>query len=461
MVYGQWNFRSIKQTAGFNSVLLQDVCFRSGIALTAMAQHHVDAAGSDLTQLIMNDAGLAQFVDPLSEGVGIIAVGGLADKLKKYGMQLFTGAQAFHAPAMYAARMAPLAKFGIRFSCAFAWYNLDNIKSWLKDRSFENHALHESLYRAILRMGVFELEGYVTGKISRAIYKHVGADRVYAVENATMGIVSPALLAELVDVCTTWFLMQRHPVVEKYVAKFSDRDIHIYNNRWYWFHMIDAYSELYPNGGGPEYSEYMRANERLFLEYSALYYVFGAVGRHWARKGAQAHIDALSAGVCKAGMKLASYVCSENEMYLIKHSREIFIDFLQGMIQDVMHTAGSPQRAAAIDFMRSNGMIPTDLQDDQLINDHIMQFFIDYFYSMGLFDYKQATECVEEYKKNKENLVDYVPYLVDKVGHGILIYATGHLGRWVGYKVAERFFFRKPAAVEDPRFQAQAVAAAS
>lgn len=445
MVHGQWNLRTVHRNAGFSGVLLQDLCFRSGIALTAMAQHHLQAAGSDLTQLIMQDGQYAQFIDPLGEGMGILAMDGMLGTLKKSGMQFLTGIRAFGQPAMYASQLPPLAKFGIRFTCAFAWYNLDSIETWVMKREFNNEALRKELYRAILRMGIFELQGFVTGKISQAIYKYVGAERTYAIENATMGIVSPALLAEFMDVCISWSLMQRHPVVENYVAQFNDIDIHAYNNRWYLFRMQDAYDKQY-NGNGPGLAAYMKTNERAFLEYKALYYVFGVVGRHWARKGASAYIEQLSAGVTKVGMKLASYCCDEDQLFLLKHSREFFIDFLQGVVQDVMHTAGSPQRTAAIDFAKAHGMIPADIQDAQLINDYLMQFFIDYFYAMGLFDYQQVTDCLAEYVKHAQNLEPYVPYLVDKVWHAILIYASGAAGRFVGYKIAE-LFFRGPAPV--------------
>jgi len=66
-----------------------------------------------------------------------------------------------------------------------------------------------------------------------AIYNHVSRERMYDIENATMGVVSPRILSEFMDVCITWCLMQRHPVINDYIARFNDFDIHGYNNRWY------------------------------------------------------------------------------------------------------------------------------------------------------------------------------------------------------------------------------------
>ncbi len=437
-----------------SSVWVQDVCLRSGLAFAAMAQHHFDSAGRDITQLIIGDSSLAHFVDPLNEGVGIAALGGVLTKLQKHGMTLFAGAQLFNKPTMYAMQMSQLARFGMRFVCAFAWYNLGNFKdvfTFEEDGTPRNKALTADVYRAIIRFGIFSLQGYVSGMMESAIYNHVSRERMYDIENATMGVVSPRILSEFMDVCITWCLMQRHPVINDYIARFNDFDIHGYNNRWYFFDMMTAYAKMYPNGG-VTHEAFFKQNQNLFLEYSALYYVFGSIGRHWARKGAAANIEALASGLSKVGMKVASWLFSEDEVMLLGYSKEIVVNMLQAMIQDVMHTAGSQQRRAAIDFMRSVGMISPDLHDDQKINDAMMIAFLDYFFMMGIFDYKQTMSCLEDYKKHKDDLVEFVPLLVDKVGHGILISLSGFVGRQAGYKMAE-WFFRKPSG---PQGQAAA-----
>ncbi len=436
-------------SAGFSTALVQDVFIRSGIALASLAQKNFDAAGRDITHCIMSDSSLVQFVDPLSEGIGLAGLLAISTNVQKYGTYLFAAGQAASNPAMYASKMSPLVRFGIRFSCAFAWYNLGNFKNLVTSYGADNQALSNPVYCAILRMGIFQLEGYVSGVIQKTIYEHVGADRVYAIENATMGIVSPHLLTELMDVCVTNFLMDRHPGIENYIAKFSDSDVYRYNSPWYLNHMANAYTENNPRGDNAGFSQFLRSNKKLYVEYSALYYLCGSMGRYWARKGAEANIDALASGLGKVSLKALSLVYAEEDLMMLSHSKEIIVSMLQAMVQDIMHTPGSQQRRSFIESMRWLGMLPAHVQDDKIINDVVVAAFIDICLFKGIFDYKQATVCHEEYKKQQDNLVEYVPFLVDKIGDGILITLSGVAGRYVGHRVAE-LFFRKPVSPPSP-----------
>lgn len=426
-LYGQFSLHNV-----LHPPLWQDMFMRTGIAYTAMAQNDIETAKNDITLLIMGDGSLVQQVDPLNEGVGLFALGGILGKLQKMGNTVMTVGQAFINPTMFGTALSPVERFALRFGCAFAWYNLVPL---LKTKSFENHAVTAALYRSVLRYGLLELEAHVSGSMEKLIYDNVSAERLYQIENATMGIIAPQLVSEFVDMCVTGCLMQRHEWVEKHIVQFNDADIHQYKHAWYLRYMFKSAEHK----DDAAFEQFLAYNQQRFYEYSALYYVFGSVGRYWARKGAAAHAEVLGSCACKVGSTLASYVLPKKYADQVLMSKEQITGLLHFVLQDVM-TPGGALRYQAITFLQSKGFLPADLCEGEQVNEMIVKLFTDHFLFYGIFDYHQAVACAALYETHKDDMDIFIPRFIGSVGSAFVISFSGFLGRHAGYKVAECFF---------------------
>lgn len=426
-LYGQFSLENM-----LHQPLWQDLFMRTSIAYTAMVEQDIEMAKNDITLLIMGDGSLVRQVDPLNEGIGIFALGGILGKLQKTMSTVITVGHVFVAPTMFGHALSPVERFALRFGCAFAWYNLGPL---LKTKKVENHAVNALLYRSILRYGLLELEAHVSGSVEKLICDKVSAERLYQIENATMGIIAPQLVSEFVDMCVTGCLMQRHERVEKYIVKFSDADIHQYKHAWYLRYMF-KYAD--PKNEAA-FEQFLAYNQQRFYEYSALYYVFGSVGRYWARKGAAAYGETIGGYARSVGSSTASYV-------LPKKYADRILEQITGLLGFVLHdvmTPGSALRYQAIAFLKSKGCLPVELPEDAKINEMIIKLFSDYFLFFGIFDYHQAAACTALYEQYKEDMDIFIPRFLCSVGNAFIVSVSGFVGRHVGYKVAE-CFFREP-----------------
>lgn len=464
----------------FSKAMYLDVACRTSVALVAMMQSGHVAAGRDLSQVIIGDAPLARFIDPSNEGTHEIALFALVQKLGAYRTHLAAAGNAFQNPAQYALQMGAISKFMVRLACAIAWQNATAL--WQGTHTVdqllhENIARKTKLYKAVMRLGIFTLQGYVTGTVQKFVYEHVGPDTMYAIEDLSLGIVSPALMFEFLDICVNAFLQNRPQWVTDHVVDFNQVDVHGYTDYWYLKRMVEAYLKTPGAGRVPFYGSqngFMEHNKWKFVEYRLLYYVFGAMGRHFGRKFAEKYNEHISYLVGEAGGRVLD-VCEwaaskgvREEDYqkggekegvglvvgvgnlALRHPTEALTFLLSGIAMEIMHGQGSLMRNQAISFLRQINVLRPEIQDEQMINDALAGYFIQALFMYGIFDYKQAVECHQQYVTYRHNVPALVPYLVDKIRTGIITSLGGFAGRHLGYKVAECFF-------TDPTLPAPAV----
>ncbi len=457
MLYGQFNLRGLidpeRMAAGrsfFNATKIADLAARGAIGLCAMLQNPCETAGRDLTQLISGDASRVNFIDPLNEGSASMMLAAIV----QYGMDNGSAfASAFSKPTLFARQLSASSIFLVRFSCALAYHNLKFY--WWEGNALpnpiENKAVDGELNRAVLRLGIFALQGHVTGELQGLIFQEKWRGALFKLEEFTMGIVGPDLVTEFVDVLIRAALMQHSQLVENNLVKFSEFDIHGYQDYWYVERIYKSYmAQALAAGQRTSWEgldQYRSHNQSLFYQYRILYHVFGSVGRFLARKLTAANIDTVSAYAGKAVRSLAGFLVDDKEqvdlgMPLMSEilRKETIVMMLQPFVQMVMHSPGHPMRNTAIEKLRQLGLLPLGEQDEQVINNQIISGIVQHCLNFGIFDYRNAYECMIEYRKNSHNVGAFIPYLVDKITDGILIAMGGYAGKLVGWRIAERFF---------------------
>lgn len=396
-----------------------DLAARSSIAVFALAANKAEMAGRDLTNVVLGDSALIAQIDPMGDGGDTLAMQAI---MKNLGQGLERTTSAIGTVLKNAMLPASCAHtFGgagqrclIRFVLAVCWHEATKQKNW---------ALNDLMYQAIMRECLALANGYVSGSIEQFLVTKIGGKNVAKVEYYTMGLISPRLIPEFTNVLMSVLLAQRFG---DSLVKFDDRMIYA-TSPWYYYMMKKFYTDREekhnPTIIGPKTRElaaldartpeelrqaeraYFQENQLAFVQYSALYYVFGCLGEYWAKRLAKANTKNVTSMLMKGWNAFASWSGeSEAEAVSRGQMKETIMTLLQSTVGEIMHDPTSSKRIALVRFMKTNGLIAASLQDDQTINDALMECVLNSLYYMHIFDYRQIVECQEMYWACRKNL---------------------------------------------------------